>query len=92
MDWTTILFFAGLSFGALLVWVIINYLFLEKDWGDKITITLVVFVLLGNLVLLSWELILEGYLIVVPGLFIIGFMLVAQIWLLQPTPEKELSE
>ena len=92
MDWAIILLLAGLSFGALLVWVIVNYLFLEKDWGDKITMILVVFVLLGNLAFLSWGLILEGNWIVVPGLFIIGFMVIAQIWLFQPSAEKELKK
>jgi hypothetical protein len=87
MEWSTIFFYAGLSFGVLLVWVMINYLFLDKDWGDKITMVLIIVVLLGNLVLLSWELTLEGYWIVVPGLFIIGFMVIAQIWLLQPNTE-----
>jgi len=89
MDWTTVFLIAGVSFGALLVWIIINYLFLENDWGDKITIILIVIVLLGNIVFLSWELISEGYWIVVPGLFIVMIMLIAQIWLLQPSTAKE---
>ena len=89
MDWSTILLIGGLSFGALLIWVIVNYLFLEKDWGDKMSLVLVIIVLLGNLVYLSWELVKDGYWIVVPGLFITGFMIIAQIWLFQPTKSDE---
>ncbi|MCG3217473.1 MAG: hypothetical protein KAR35_00620 [Candidatus Heimdallarchaeota archaeon] len=89
MDWTTVFLIAGVSFGLLLAWVIINYIFLEKDWGDKITLILIVIVLLSNIVFLSKELISEGYWIVVPGLFIVAIMLIAQIWLLQPSTAKE---
>ena len=52
----------------------------------------VIIVLLANLILLSWELVREGYWIVVPGLFITGFMLVAQIWLFQPTKSEEKND
>jgi len=89
MDWSIILSVAGFSFGALLIWILTNFIFLEKDWGDKITMILVVIVLLGNLVFLSWELILEGYLLVVPGLFIVGAMIVVQIWLFQPVKNDD---
>ncbi len=92
MDWSTVFLIGGLSFGALLVWVMINYLFLEKEWGDKLTMVLVVTVMLGNMFFLSWELILEGYWIIIPGLFITSFMLVAQIWLLQPTKKNNETE
>ena len=89
MNWDLIVLLAGLSFGALLIWVLINYLFIEVKWGDKVTMILVITVLLANITYLSWELILDGYWIVVPGVFITGFMLIAQVWLLKPTTKAE---